>query len=597
MTTNENLALPEQRSKLAFGGMALLFLAIIARLFYWQVLEAPRLQAAATNQYSKTLSEVGSRGLIFSSDGFPLVANKTVYRVFAQPRSITQPTNELVALLAPILQTELPPASSAAELTAQNERLKSQLTEKLEQKDRNWIALFQPIHTETKEAIEALGIFGVGFDEYEERWYPEASIAATITGFVGKNEAGEDTGYFGVEGALNKELSARKSSAQVITDALGKRLLGAPQEDSSITSGRSVTTTLHRDIQFLLYTSLQETLQKYGAQAGEVVVMDPSTGKILGMVSLPGYDPKKFSEYPSTHYRNPSVSAAYEPGSTFKVLTVAAGIDAQKITPQTPCPVCAGPRVFGKYTIRTWNDVYTPNITMETALAKSDNTAMIHIAELLGASTFETYLKKFKIGEKSMLDLEEDSTTPFPKKMGPVELATISFGQGVSTTSMQLIRAIGAIANNGMMMRPYIIESTEDERGEKTQVLPQEEGQVVSQETAEQVVSMMVTAADSGEAQWVASKKYTVAAKTGTSQIPSDTGGYKEDATLTSFIGFAPAHKPAFIMLVKLVEPTSSPWAAETAAPLWYAIANDLLLLLGVPPDRVPEITPNVIES
>ena len=196
-----------------------------------------------------------------------------------------------------------------------------------------------------------------------------------------------------------------------------------------------------------------------------------------------------------------------------------------------------------------------------------------------------------------MLDLEEDSTTPFPKKMGPVELATISFGQGVSTTSMQLIRAIGAIANNGMMMRPYIIESTEDERGEKTQVLPQEEGQVVSQETAEQVVSMMVTAADSGEAQWVASKKYTVAAKTGTSQIPSDTGGYKEDATLTSFIGFAPAHKPAFIMLVKLVEPTSSPWAAETAAPLWYAIANDLLLLLGVPPDRVPEITPNVIES
>jgi len=327
-------------------------------------------------------------------------------------------------------------------------------------------------------------------------------------------------------------------------------------------------------------------MNKYGAKSGEIIIMEPHTGKILAMATLPSYDPAHFSEYPTELYKNPSIVATYEPGSTLKVLTEAAGIDANKITPETTCPVCGGPRVFGKYTIRTWNDVYNPNITMTEALAKSDNTAMIYISDLVGANTFESYLKNFMIGEELHIDLQEDTSTPFPARFGPVELATISFGQGISTTSMQLMRAIGAIANGGIIMRPTIIEKVGDESGKETIMEPQEEKRVISAQSAKKVVDMMITSAHSGEAQWAARDAYTVAAKTGTSQIPSPNGGYEEDKTIASFIGFAPAHDPAFIMLVKLVEPTSSPWAAETAAPLWYTIADDLLLMLDVPPAR-----------
>ena len=575
-----------QRSRFVFIVLSLGFLAVIFRLFYWQVLQASRLQAAADNQYSRSTSITGSRGLIYTSDNYPLVANETVYRLFAQPKILKASPVEISALLTPILEAELPNASSAAEQKEQTESLTTQLTQKLSQKDKNWVSLFQPLSRETKEKIEELQLFAIGFDQYEQRWYPEASMAATITGFVGKDENGSDTGYFGIEGALNKELSARKSLSTSITDALGKKLLGSEPKTENLINGRSVTTTLRRDIQFLAYSNLERAMNKYGAKSGEIIIMEPHTGKILAMATLPSYDPAHFSEYPTELYKNPSIVATYEPGSTLKVLTEAAGIDANKITPETTCPVCGGPRVFGKYTIRTWNDVYNPNITMTEALAKSDNTAMIYISDLVGADTFESYLKNFMIGEELHIDLQEDTSTPFPARFGPVELATISFGQGISTTSMQLMRAIGAIANGGIIMRPTIIEKVGDESGKETIMEPQEEKRVISAQSAKKVVDMMITSAHSGEAQWAARDAYTVAAKTGTSQIPSPDGGYEEDKTIASFIGFAPAHDPAFIMLVKLVEPTSSPWAAETAAPLWYTIADDLLLMLDVPPAR-----------
>jgi cell division protein FtsI/penicillin-binding protein 2 len=224
---------------------------------------------------------------------------------------------------------------------------------------------------------------------------------------------------------------------------------------------------------------------------------------------------------------------------------------------------------------------------MRDALAKSDNVAMIYAAETMGAETFTSYLKKFGIGERIHIDLQDDTTTPFPSKWGEVELATASFGQGISTNSLQMVRAVGAIANQGILVRPKIIYSvTDHQTGQEIVTPPKEERQVVSAETARTVTEMMVNAARSGEAQWVFSDTHTIAGKTGTSQIPIP-GGYKEDATIASFIGFAPIDNPQFVMLVKLVEPQSSPWAAETAAPLWYQIASRLFLLLNIPPDTL----------
>ncbi len=563
---------------------------IVSRLFYWQIIKGSQLQAAAENQYYRTIVKEGSRGIIYTADNFPLVTNREVYRLFAQPHllkiSPEQATSQLSQILLDYELAKLDSEEKRAELTTElSAAVKQNLLDKLSNPKSRWVSLYSDLPLEIKDQIEALAIFGLGFDAYEKRYYPEASMAAHVTGFVGKNEKGEDVGYFGIEGALEKELQARSTRSTVFTDALGLELVNKAQQSRPI-DGRDVTITIRRDVQHLIEQELTKGLEKYGAQSGEIIVMEPATGKILGMAAQPSYNQAEFFKFPAEYYKNPSLADLYEPGSTFKILTVAAGIDTGKITPSTLCTKCAGPRKFGQFTIKTWNDVYHPNISVEEGLAKSDNTAMIFIAELLGADDFQRYLKQFGIGSAIGIELQEDTNSPFPQRWGSVELATTAFGQGISTNSMQLLRAVAAVANNGKMMQPIIVEKVTDKNTGEEIITPiKVDRQVVSSETAKQVTQMMITAAQGGEAQWTASKTHTIAGKTGTSQVAIG-GEYSADKTIASFIGFAPPENPKFIMLIKLNEPQSSPWAAETAAPMWYAIADKLYLLLNIPPDR-----------
>lgn len=563
---------------------------IISRLFYWQIIKGSQLQAAAENQYYRTIVKEGSRGMIYTADNFPLVTNREVYRLFAQPHllkiSPEQAAEQLTQILAKYELTNTDKEGEEETLATElHTAVKQDLLNKLSSPKSKWISLYSDLPLEIKEQIEELAIFGLGFDAYEKRHYPEASMAAHITGFVGKNEAGQDVGYFGIEGALEKELQARSTRSTVFTDALGLELVNKAQPTRPV-DGRDVTITVRRDIQHLIEQELVKGMEKYGAKSGEIIVMEPSTGKIMGMTAQPSYSQAQFFKFPAEYYKNPSLADLYEPGSTFKILTVAAGIDTGKITPSTPCTKCFGPRKFGQFTIKTWNDVYHPNITVEEGLAKSDNTAMIFIAELLGADDFRQYLKQFGIGSAIGIELQEDTSSPFPQRWGGVELATTAFGQGISINSMQLLRAVSAIANNGKMMQPIIVEKVTDKSTGEEIITPiKVDREVVSPETAQQVTQMMITAAQGGEAQWTASKTHTIAGKTGTSQVAVG-GEYSADKTIASFIGFAPPEDPKFIMLIKLNEPQSSPWAAETAAPMWYSIADKLYLLLNIPPDR-----------
>lgn len=563
-----------------------LFFCIVARLYYWQIIKRSSLQVAAQQQYQRTITAKGSRGRIFTADNYLLVDNATVYRLFAQPKLIEQSPSEVRDTLLPLLLPEsrkYQQATGEAQLAIEQE-LKDTLVRKLEQKESNWESLFRQVSEETKQKIAALNIYGLGFDPYEIREYPQASMAATLTGFVGKNDLGEDVGYFGIEGGLNRELSGKENTQIWHKNALG--LVGI-LEGEPAQNGRDITLTIRRDVQHLLEQLLAKGIERYGAKAGEIIVMDPKTGAILGLATYPQYDQRYFYEYEPTLYKNPSAANVFEPGSTLKVLTVAAGIDAGVITPETTCPRCDGPRTIGKYTIKTWNNEYHPNINMADALAKSDNVAMIYVAEELGADKLREYLQKFGLGQQTVNDLQEDADTPFPEKWGPIELATISFGQGVSTTSLQLVRSVSAIANQGIMMQPQIVHSvTNPLTGEDIISQPREATRVISPQAAQAVTQMMVHAAEKGEAQWIAAKgTHTVAGKTGTAQIAVN-GQYDPEKTIASFIGFAPASNPQFVMLVKLTEPQSSIWASETAAPLWYDISKKLYLLLNIPPDK-----------
>lgn len=565
------------------------------RLFYWQIIKGPALRAEAFQQYQRTVKVSGQRGSLYTADGHLLVGTTQVYRLYAEPPKYSASLEEMVEKIRPFIlenDWEYQHAASDTDKLTRQAVVGDELRNRLNKPENKWVQLPWTLTEAQRDKLAEVGLKGIGTTAVDKRLYPEASMAAHLTGFVGKNQDGEDVGYFGLEGALDKELRGRSQSATVQTDGLGMALAGYAQLGLVSPQGRDVTLTIRRDVQNMLEQMLEEGVKKYGAKTGEVVVMEPSTGRILGLATYPSYDQASFSQFPTEVYKNPAAAATFEPGSIFKPLTVAAGIDAGLINPDTICTRCEGPRLIDGYTIKTWNNVYSPDVSMRDALAKSDNVAMIFVAEKLGIERFKQYIEAFGINQRSNIELQEDTAAPFPTKWGPVELATRSFGQGISTTTLQMIRALGAIANQGKMMRPLIIEKVTDPISQKEIVTqPVVEGQPISPATAQQVVQMMVHAASKGEAQWTASRTHTVAGKTGTSQIAVN-GAYDPEKTIASFVGFAPAASPKFIMLVKLTEPSKSPWAAETAAPLWYAMAQKLYLLLNIPPDK--QITPSL---
>ncbi len=577
------------RSKTVIIGLHLVFLVIVGRLFYWQILEGSLLKAKAKQQYDQTLVKKAERGRIYTAEGQLLVGNTSRYRLVAYPFQVNESSSMISNSLTELVLDEYRPyqtASASAEKETIEANLKLELENKLKQRDDQWVSLLPEISLETKNKIEQLNITGLGFEPFLARYYPEASMAAHVTGFVGKNEEGQSVGYFGLEGGLDQELSGQNQKTIKATDIWGLSLFSEKETADQTSRGRDIVTTIKRNLQYLAETTLEEGLDWTGAKAGEIVIIDPQTGRILALASLPQYNQAHYQEYEAQLYKNPSLTDIFEPGSVFKPLTVAAGIEAGVITPETQCPNCEGPRVIGGYTIRTWNDVYHPNITMREALAKSDNVAMIHVAEQLGAEKFRSFLTDFGLDEPLGLDLQEEQLTELPEKWGPVELATRSFGQGIGVTSLELVRAIGAIANDGLLMKPRIIQKVIEPDQSEIVVEPSSIRRVISSQTAKTVTEMMVHAAKEGEAQWIYSKDHSVAGKTGTSQIPDEGGGYKEDATIASYVGFAPPEDPQFVMLVKLIEPQSSPWAAETAAPIWYKLAKKLFISLKIPADN-----------
>lgn len=581
----ENFSVSRKRLFLAF--VAIVFVVIIGRLFYWQVIKGQELKSLSEQQAIRSQTQEGLRGQIYTSDGYLLVGNQEVYDLKLDRQHFSGDVEKLSQQLAAIIAQEnwqFQDASDSASKNLIQQQIESNLISKFSSQ-ASWPQLASQLSAKVKDEILSLGNPYLAFDASFTRFYPEASMAAHLTGFVGRDENGNEIGRYGVEGALEDELKPRKEHGWFYTDALGTLLAGSNYQLKNL-NGRDLTLTIRRDVQHIAETNLAWGIEHYGAERGEIIILDSKTGQILALATWPNYQQWQYFKYPGEILKNPSLTRLYEPGSTFKVLTVASAIDAGVITPNTVCTKCAGPRQFGTYTIRTWNDEYHPNITMTEALEKSDNIAMIFVAELLGQEKFTAYLKKFGIGQNLAIDLQDDSSTYFPQKIGPVELATISFGQGISTNSLQLLRAVNVIANKGVLLEPKIIKKVYDHQLQEEIEVDREIGKrVISADTAAQVTEMMVSAAEHGEAQWIASKRYKVAAKTGTSQVPDTEGGYKSDETIASFIGFAPANDPQFTMLVKLENPQSSPWAAETAAPLWYKTADKLLILFNITPE------------
>lgn len=537
-----------------------IFFFIWARLFYWQIIRGPEMRAKASRQHETVTTLKAKRGNILDSEGNVLVGSKNLYHLYVYKPQLKISNQELIGKLLNLLDK--------TSLATNEADLRQFISSRIELKS-NWVSIKHYITPEEKSRIESEKILGIGFEDEYVRYYPESSMSAHLLGFVGQDMAGQEQGYFGLEGYFDRWLKGREGKVRTEKDASGNPILIGKYEFYHASEGKSVQTTIDKKVQYLTEQLLKDGIEKYQASAGSVVILESKTGKVKAMASFPNYNPEKFSDYPTQYYKNPVVADLFEPGSIFKILIMAAGLNEKVVTSSTTCDICAGPVTIGKYSIRTWDETYRENSTMADVIVHSDNTGMVFVARKLGGEKFANYLKLFGFGKKTGIQLQDEvsgASVSDGKNYREIDLATNSFGQGIAVTSLQMVAAANTIANGGTYLKPTIIEG---DPGSSTKIL--------SAEAVQEITNIMKLAVENGEAKWSKPQNLSVAGKTGTAQIPIE-GHYDADKTIASFVGFFPAEDSKYTMLVTLREPKTSIWGSETAAPLWFSIAKQLLL-------------------
>jgi cell division protein FtsI/penicillin-binding protein 2 len=395
-------------------------------------------------------------------------------------------------------------------------------------------------------------------------------------------------GYFGVEEKYNQLLAGNPVTVNMPLDPyLITKMPDVPP-------GASLVLTIDRDIQAMTEQVLDKNIESTGAKSGTVIVMDPKTGEILAMAVTPRMDPNEYWKYgevfPGIMAYNRAIGTTYEPGSVFKVLTMAGGLDASVVTPDTSF-LDTGVIMVGGVPIRNWDRIGHGPQTMIGCMQLSLNVCLSWVATQLGPTKFYSYLNNFGIGHLTGIDLAGEVSSPVRVQGDPdwypVNLGTNSFGQGVAATPIQMIAAIAAVANDGKMMAPHVLKSV-IENGEEYPNPPQVIGAPISAKTAHTETEMLATSIEKEADNKATVKGYRLAGKTGTAEIPGP-GGYLSDTTNASFVGWGPADDPRFIVYVWLEQPQTSIWGSVVAAPLFSEIVQNLTVLMDLPPDDLRE--------
>lgn len=546
----------------------IIFSIIIFKLFQWQVLSYDKLGGLAERQRQITIEIPAKRGKILASDGSPIVINQKAYGVYIEPKKIKD-KNSLITLLS--RELNIPVSTISAKLD--NEKLL-------------WIPIAHKIDQNIADRIKNSKLDGLDFLEESKRYYPESSMAAHLLGFVGKNSQGNDQGYFGLEGYYDEQLRGRNGQITQENDATGNPILTGNLDTVPAENGRDLNLYIDKTVQYVIEDKLKSGIEKYEAKGGTAIVMDPQNGGIIGLAAYPSYDQGNYPDYPEIYYKNPAISSSYEPGSTFKTLIMAMALDNDKVKPDTKFNE-SGPVDIGGYTINTWNQKYHGEITMTQILEYSSNVGMVFVERQLDKEIMLNYLHNLGIGEMTEIDLQDEATPLLrpSNKWYEIDYATASFGQGIALTPLQMVRAVAALANGGKLMRPEVVKSIRLSDGKLIETEPKVVKQIYKKESTKIITEMMVSAVDNGEAKFTKPKGYRIAGKTGTAQI-AISGHYDSEKTIASFVGFAPADSPRFVILVTLKEPSKSIWGSETAAPIFFQIAKELFTYYGISPSE-----------
>jgi len=578
-------------SLLALAG----FLALIVKLFYLQIIQGERYQIEAENQRSITFTIPAERGRIYASGGL-LVTSEEAYRVTADPRLIEEPrkiAEKIVGIFFedPRFLSYNPPPSGLPGRLRRPSNPKKLFVEKLagllSLKERLGVDLARKVPAAQVGKLKDLAVPGLSFYQDNRRFYPEGSMAASLLGFVAFDQDGE-RGYNGLESYYDGDLKGKDGSVRrEYNEKKTEPILVGESTEVEPQNGADLYLSINRGVQAILERKIKEGVKRYGAKSGSFVVLEPKSGHILAMGNYPSFNPGNFNDSgdKKKEMRNLSLMATYEPGSIMKPITVSAGLDSRKITPSWKFNDNGVLRI-GIYSINTWDSRHWGTQNLTQLLQKSNNVGSAKLALEIGRDTLRSYFLNFGFGSKLGIDLdgEEIGLVKELKDWREIDLANAGFGQGVGVTSLQMASAYAAIANGGILMKPQVVERLVDRNGRQVSFPPEPIRRVISQKTSERVAQLMRLAGEGGESIPLRNLNYRVAGKTGTAQIAVG-GRYSPNKTNAIFVGF-PFKDRSFVMLIRLEEPATSPYAALTAVPLWAEAFREIAPLFGISPDR-----------
>lgn len=545
---------------------------IVARLFSLQIIKHGFYTALAQNQHEVLAKLIPRRGEIFIQEKnnvwHPLAVNRDFQTVFLSPNEVVD-KNEVAQKLAPLV--------GIAE---------DKILEKLKDPEDPYEPLKSKLDDEIAEKIKSLSLSGVHLTPEDWRWYPQGSLAANVTGFIGtKND--KKVGQYGLEQYYEETLGGKSGLLQSEKDALGRWLLMGNYNLEPAQDGSSLYLSLDQNIQYIIEQRMKTLVEKWKATGGCAIVLEPKTGAIRAMVSLPGFDPNDYQNVKNPDsFMNSCAQKLYEPGSIFKPIVMAAGLDSAKISPETTF-IDTGSVKIGNYTIQNAQLKTYGQSTMTQVLEKSINTGVIFVQRLIGGELFRNYIEAFGFDEMTGIDTAGEvrgDLRALKEEGREINFATAAFGQGVSVTPIEMISAIGAIANDGKMMKPYLVEKIVQPDGQEKVTQPQVLRSVIAPATAGKLTAMLVSTVRNGYDK-VKIKGYFVAGKTGTAQIATK-NGYSADETIHSFVGYAPAYNPKFLILLKMDRPQGIQFASESLAPVFGELTQYLFNYYEIPPEE-----------
>ena len=564
------------RSLVLVLGFALVNLAIIAQMIRIQNSEQAKIFLSQGDRYSGEFRMFyPERGEIYDRNGHLLAGNRTVYEVgvtlsqVANPEALANRLSQYLGKSYDDIYNQLINSPTEWEYIVVQDYVGDQTVASLQ------------AEIETNKQNNDNSLDGLAFKPHFQRSYPEKSLASNVLGFVTR----DGRGYFGIEEKYNDLLAGNPVQVWVPRDP------NKASEIPRVPNGTTLVLTVNRDLQAGVEKILDESLTKYGAENGAIVVMNPQNGEILAMATTPRLDLNNYTNYFSLYDNgsqyNRSIGMAYEAGSVVKILTMAAALDTGTVTPQTTY-IDTGSIEVGGITIWNWNREPWGQQDMTGCLQHSLNVCMAWLSTQMGTQTFYGYMERFGLGHQTGVDLSGEALgrlkVPGDTDWYPVDLGTNAFGQGVTVTPMQMLMAASAIANNGKMVTPHILYSMLRD-GHQYNVPSQYAGSPVKTETARTLSTMLANSLEQ-ESSLALLPGYRLAGKTGTAQIPTD-DGYDVSKTNASFIGWGPVDDPQFMIYVWLQKPTASIWSSETAAPVFSQVAEQTVIMLNIPPDMV----------